>query len=617
MASMAGSNMDRRLVLISPDGESRTIPHPQASMMAQADEQGRLVFGCTGLYRYDPRTDRIQPLAEDCIPPIWGGCCASKVIVAGASTPDGTLIVYDRRKRRVVRTFSPLHPQSMYHYRAIETPDRRVLILSSLPRAVITLLSQDDYTIEQFIPDALAEHSCAHAAWFLGSDRLFIHTGGRSYILRYPGFEAIAEIPSPPGAGGWGRRTVWLNGRLVLWGWSANMPYALDESNRTWQPLLDEPIVPANPGEVDGYSDAFAALPDGSLCGVTNMGIFFRIPVGARRAETRRLSVTGRAAGAPLLVVPEIGKAYGSAHCLQQFWEVDLVGGEGRSLGQCGPSGGQVNDMFWDATRRRVMMGSYTTCTLLAYDPAAPGQYPANPHVVAKVPEGQMRPLQLVQDGPYAWMTSSPYYGTLGGALSRIDMRCGAMRVFRHLAENQTPATMLQSPDRRTIYLSMTIEGDCQSAVARAASAHLVVFDARRLRVVRSFAPFRVCPTLRLWAIMADGRILFADGPTFTPDVVLWTWDPRTDAISRVGLAPSGLRHVVNGPDGSATLWASGYDGVGPLWLGDPCRIEPVFSPVVANGAFDRMCKFLQWQGRRLWFCTGDELACIDVPSPT
>ena len=224
-----------------------------------------------------------------------------------------------------------------------------------------------------------------------------------------------------------------------------------------------------------------------------------------------------------------------------------------------------------------------------------------------------MRPLQLIHDEDHAWMTSSPHYGTLGGALSRIDLNTGEVEVFRNLVQDQTPVRMLMAPDRKTLYLSMTIEGDCGSAIARGRSAHLVVFDVASRQLIHSFAPFREARVLALWAFTPDGKIVFGDRSRLAPGGCLSIWDPETNSIRRVGPAPEGMHQVIPSPDGKQ-LWASGYAGIGPLILGDPCRIESVIDTEVAAEAFDRVCKSLQWEGNRLWFSTGTEFAFIEAP---
>ena len=612
LATAAYSNRGGQLVLVRPDGrEHRIIATPHAGMMLQADERGRLVFGIRDLASFDPGTGRIQVLARDANSGIWGGCVARKLIVAGSSTPDGMLTLYDRARKRVVKQLAPLHPRAFYHYRSLETPDGRVLVLSSLPNAVLTLLDQETLEIEHFEPAAIKGLSGCQGAQFMAPRLLYLHSGARAFLLRYPGFETIAEIPAPRGVAAWSRKTALLAGRVVAWGGGANRLFVLDAAWRRWRPLTAGPVVPLVPG-LPEHCDTFAALEDGAVAGITSTGLFFRIEKGAHRAEIRQIDVSGPVHGAPLLVVRDgkLAKAYGSAHVLQRLWEVDLASGRSRDLGDSGPGGGQINDMFWDPKRRRVYMGSYTTCTLIEYDPARGGRFPENPRELARVGHGQMRPLQLIHDGDFAWMTSSPYYGTLGGALSRIDLDTGRVRVFRDLVAGQTPTRMLLSPDRRTMYLSTTVEGDNGSAIVQARSAHLVVFDVRRCRVIRSFAPFRQAPRLLLRELLPGGRLLFQDGGDFEAGAILWTWDPRGDDVRRVGQAPAGLRQVLPGPRGRG-LWASGYEGIGPLVLDDPCRIEPAADPAISRRAFNRVGKFLQWVGRELWLITGPEIVCL------
>jgi hypothetical protein len=612
LATSAYSNRQPRLVLIRPNGEFKTLDSPHAGMVMQADEMGRLVFGVRDIAVLDPGTCEAEVLARDAAggENFWGGCCTPRLIVAGASTPSGTLAVFDRERKEVAASFTPLHPEALYHYRAIPAPDGRVLIQSSLPTCVFTLLDQEALGIEQSRPAVFDGATNHHGCQFPAEDLLYAHSGNRAILFRYPGFEVVAEIPAPDGVTAWSRKTALLDGRVVAWGLGTDRLWVLDADRRAWEPLFDGPLLPTNPG-CPLACDTFVALDDGTICGLTRDCVFFRVEAGSRAPETRPLNITGSHNGAPLLLVHDEGvrRAYGSAHVLQRLWDVDLDTGEGRDVGQSGPGGGQVNDLFWDAARRKVYMGSYASCSLVEYDPAEPAGFPENPRILSRIGHGQMRPLQLVHDGDVAWMISSPKYGTLGGALSRVQLDTGETTVVRDLVPAQTPTKMLTSPDGDTIYMSMTVEGDCGSSVVEAASAHLVAFDARNCSVIRSFAPFPAVPGLHLCAWMPEGPILFADGPRLTAGTVFWSWDPETDDVRRIGATPDGFWGVFPGPDGTS-LWATAHAGVGPLVLGDPSRVDSVIDPALVENAFNGVCKFPQFHEGSLWFSTGPEFVC-------
>ncbi|MCX7591024.1 MAG: hypothetical protein N2255_05290, partial [Kiritimatiellae bacterium] len=516
-------------------------------------------------------------------------------------------VLYDRRSAKIARVIQPLHPRAFYVYRALETPDGRALVMSSLPNAIITLVDQDSYEIEQFEPDALKGVTNHHAGQFVQDDVFFTLSGRRSFLLSYPGFRKIAEIPSPEDVTGFSRSSFVLNGQVGVWGMGTNMLYLLNFKKQRWEPMLDHPVVPVRPDD-ELYCGALAALEDGSVCGFTADCVFFRVPPGVRRAETRQAEIPGPVmAWGPMVIVNEPGfhMAYGSTHGIQRFWGIDLDTGVGRDLGDSGPGGGQVNDMLWDPEQRLLFLASYGTCTLLAYDPAGNGVFPENPRVVAKIGHNQMRPLQLLREESSAWMISTSHYSLLGGALSRICLFTGHVEVYRDFLRSLAPTRMLFNPcNSRELFLSTTIHADCQSAIPAENEARLFRFDLDRRRVIGQHVPRKGAGTLKLMAASKDGgKILYLDVDARE----LWTWDWQANTTSRIGLAPLGLREIVRGP-GDADFWATAYAGIGPLIFAEECRIEPALPVEITRNAFDGLGKYLTWDGQTLWFSTGLEL---------
>lgn len=617
LAALTYSNAQATIVLVRPDGaETKSIPMPglkRGGGMLQADQQGRLYCGANSLYRVDPDTEAVETLAADIIPNdgIWGGGLTAKLAVLGSSTPDNMLVLYDRRTGRVARTIAPLQPQAFYVYRAIETPDGRALVMSSLPRAAAALVDQDTFEIERCEPTALSHVTNWHAGQFLAPDVFFAVSGNRAFLLRYPGFQLMAEIPAPTGVESFSRQSFMRGGRVGIWGVGTNMLYLLDPVKRRWETLLDQPVVPVRPDE-ELYCSAYASLEDGSVCGLTADCTFFRIAPGSRRAATRPLDIRGPVMAWGPWVVTDRGlhKAYGSTHVVQRFWEVDLKTGAGRDLGDSGPGGGQVNDMLWDPEQRLLFLASYGSCTLLAYDPAQTAKFPENPHVIARIGHDQMRPIQLLRDGAAAWMISGSHYSTFGGALSRIDLRTGQTEVYRNILNVLAPTRMLIHPARpRELCLSTTIHADCGSGIPVEPAAKLLVFDLDHCQLLRALVPRAGAPTLKLLCFTPDGEALYLDAGE------IWAWEPMENRVRRIGAAPDGIREILPGPGGHG-LWATARSGIGPLILGDPCRIEPAVDPAITRAAFDGLGKYLSWDGDTLWFTTGREVIGASVDRP-
>ncbi len=621
LATAAYSNYEGQLVILDLEGSHRTVKAPGAGLMIQADEDGRVLYGSRSIRRYDPFRDQDEVLVENVIPPgdgIWGGGHTRDWFVVGGSTPEGVLAIVSRKTNKVVKRMAPVHRNAFYTYRVIEAPDGYIVVQSSLPQCVLTRIHPETLELEQIQPECLKPFTNHHGGQFLSPDTFYLHAGPRAFLFSYPDFRLKTEIPAPEGEGvsAWSRKTALLDGQVLAWGLGTNKLYSLNHEKGQWSALTEKSVLPVDPKTPEGC-DAFAVLEDGSVAGLTRGCDFFRIRRGTGEATVRPLNITGLV-NAQAMRVAGNGKArkiYGSSHVLQRFFEVDAESGEGRDCGDSGPGGGQINDMAWDAQRNKLYMASYTSCTLLEYDPLQKGCFPENPRVIAKVGHGQMRPLMILQaeEGRHVWMISSPSYGTLGGALSRIDPESGEVQVIRPLVPDHTPTWMALSKDGEKLLLTTTVEGDCGSQHPTQPSAALVVFDIKSMQVERIKIPFEGVERLMGLMTLSDGRILFQQGPLMAPGAVLCIWDPKNkDAIERIGEAPERLREVFPGPDGE-TLWATGGAGIGPLVLGDPSRIDSQLEEGFLKTASAGMAKFCQWSNGVLWASLGTEVAGFEI----
>jgi hypothetical protein len=253
--------------------------------------------------------------------------------------------------------------------------------------------------------------------------------------------------------------------------------------------------------------------------------------------------------------------------------------------------------MLWDDATRRVLMASYTTCTVTAFDPEKPANWPDNPRVLARVLEDQMRPKSFVHDGRYVWMASSAEYGHLGGALSRIDPRDGSARVWRNLVHEQTPNRIVTDATNNRVYVSTEIYADCQSAPATQKTARLVSFDTARLAIDHELAPLDECPELYVLALLEPGRVLVKGANK------LFAWEPARQAFDLLAESPERLAHIVRAPDGS--LYTSAKGGVGRL---------SVSRGTVRFDALDSSeSHLLCIEGGFLWYIVGGEVRSIQI----
>jgi len=490
-----------------------------------------------------------------------------------------------RKSKRSLRTTEEVHA-----YDTIELPDGKALICSSAPRAVISVLDLQDLSLEAFIPEALAENFRVTGPKTLDAETLLVMTNTGGVLLSYPGFDTIARIPNPQGVT-FGLKTCAHAGSAVAWG--ANRPWILDPTRREWQPLTDEPVGDPHPGCPETCV-AMASLEDGSLVGVTDSScIFWRLQASSRETSGQTIELTGLTDGAPLAIGG--GRAWGSSHAVQRFWSVDLQSGEGRDLGQCSLAG-QACSMTWDREAGRLFMGNYPESRIRIFDPARPPAFPENPGIFAEFGSDFVRPShQLLKVGESLWTCANATWPRLGGAVFRVDSTTGEVEIFRDLLPGESPGEMILGHDGHTLYFGTTVHADCGQNIPVSPAAHMAAFDSREGKLRSAHRPVDRAETLSALCLDAAGRVLFLDGPRLTRGRSLWAWDLFAGSFERIGSAPDGLREILTSPEGRE-LWATAFEGTGPLSLGTECRID--FSRgfrLAGNGWDQRMCKYLQW----------------------
>jgi hypothetical protein len=593
LATAAFSNIGYYLVLFDGTGEVlKVVPNANVGWAMQSDGEGGLICGGHDLTHFDPASGEFELLAEKPVAPeeLYGACVTDKYVVMGSSTPKGTVAVYDREARRIAKSFTPIHSHAFYTYDIIEAPDGKVLIFSSAPRAAISVLDQETLGLDAVIPEALSENRFATGPKMLDDETLFVRTETDAVLLSYPGFETVARIANPEGVG-LGFKTCAHASSVAAWG--ANRPWLLDRKDNCWQAMTDAPAGDPHP-ECPETCVAMASLEDGALVGVTDSSsVFWRLEAESREPSRKTIELFGPTDGAPLVIGG--GRAWGSSHAVQRFWSVDLESGEGRDLGQCS-LGGQANSMLWDDDRERLLMGTYPECRIRAFDPAHPPAFPENPGVFSEIGNGLSRTThQLLPIDNSLWTCANAAGQRLGGAVVRVDAESGEAEAFYNLVPNESPGEMVLGADGRTLCFGTTVHADCGMNIPVSPAAHIVAFDVKDKRLLAVHRPVEKAQVLSALSLDSNGRLLFLDGPRLTRGRALWAWDLAADRFERIGTAPDGLREILPSPDG-AELWATALEGVGPLSLGDKCRIDFSRGHTLPGNDWDqKMCKHLQW----------------------
>ena len=269
-----------------------------------------------------------------------------------------------------------------------------------------------------------------------------------------------------------------------------------------------------------------------------------------------------------MCAVPERDLIVGAPFINSRFWTIDMTTGKGEDRGRGMPGGGQINQIVWDAGRHRALLSAYTAAAVTEYDPSKPVKWPVNPRVVASAAhEEQMRPRALVFDRHYAWMATSPAYGKLGGALSRIDPQTNEIKVWRHIVPDQTINALALDLKRRRVYLSSEIYGDMNACPPTQTTAQVVAFDMDTLEVIKRQVIREGAPKVAVACTLPDGRVLVHEGNQY------FAWDVDAARVQPLGAMATPGPVVL---DRHGKLWGSFGGSMGRVEVGaDSIRFTP------------------------------------------
>ena len=598
VSSVWGGSTGGRIYFWNPDTGSRgmrELPEgiPGAYMLRTAVD-GRLYLGCGNgdLIRYDPAADRFEILVTGELTSItWGGCVTDRYAVWEASP--GHVGVYDWRESRLVKVFRPIDtedPTALYGHNVVEAPDGRVLLAIDVPQARLVLLNLETMFAESHTPENIRGVGSTSDAFFWDNETIAAFVRGELHFMTYPGFELIQRIAGPE-QGGLGGKACVVDGRLYAYSASDGSLHVLDREAEKWEV--------AAPDWSDGGPVTLHPWGETAVCGVTISGLALKFDTETGQTDCMDLESTGPMAAHALCPVPGRKMIFGAPFINQRFWVIDMETGGGEDLGRAAPGGGQINQIIWEPVTKRVLQSSYTTSAVTAFDPTAQPDWPDNPRVLASAQrEGQMRPTGLLHDGRYVWMSTSPEYGHLGGALSRIDPETGKIRIWRHIVKDQKVNSLLVDSNRRRVYCGTEIFADANSAPPTQTTGRLVAFDMDRLEIARVQAIEEGESAVRVIVTLPSGEVLAVQRSRY------YAWNAETGDLRDLGLGPTGCREVVHDP-ATGRLWTSVNERIGHLEVG----AETVaFVPLI-----DGRAEHMRVVDGYLYYASGFEVCQVDL----
>lgn len=272
-------------------------------------------------------------------------------------------------------------------------------------------------------------------------------------------------------------------------------------------------------------------LPDGrDFYFVGNNLLKIRNPV---TKEEKEIPLQYEAAGAYIFVVgtgPD-EKIYGSSMLPLRLFVYDPQKNSLRNLGKASHAAGEIYSMA--PHDEKLFLCSYPEARLSIYDPKRPLRFgdgeDANPKDLGPIGGDQYRPRAMIA-GPHGrvYIGSYPDYGLLGGAISVYDPMKNEKRVYRHIAQNQSIASLAYIDKLDLIAAGSSVRGGTGThAVEKEAS--IILWDPKEEKKIFEVIPVPEARTILSLATTVDGIIY-----GITNDEKVFVFDPGKREVRKI-----------------------------------------------------------------------------------
>jgi len=252
-----------------------------------------------------------------------------------------------------------------------------------------------------------------------------------------------------------------------------------------------------------------SGLPDGRPFSVIDNSIL-RIENPVTKEE-KKIPLQYEAAGAFIFVVgagPD-GRIYGSSMLPLRLFVWDPENHSLANLGKAALGGGEVYSM--GPHEGKLYLCSYPGARLSIYDPKRPLQFGdgegANPRDMGPMGGDQDRPRAMVA-GPHGkvYIGSYPDYGLMGGAISVYDPKKNEKRVYRHIIQNQSIASLAYIEKLDLIAAGSSVRGGGGTRAIEK-DAKLILWDPKEEKKIFEMVPVPEAKTILSIAATVDGML--------------------------------------------------------------------------------------------------------------
>jgi len=250
-------------------------------------------------------------------------------------------------------------------------------------------------------------------------------------------------------------------------------------------------------------------LPDGRQFSVSDNSIL-RIENPLTKEE-KEIPLQYEAAGSYIFVVstgPE-GKIYGSSMLPLRLFVYDPFAQTHNNLGRASYANGEIYSMV--SHEDKLYACSYPEARLSVYDPKKllrfGDQEDSNPKDLGPIGDKQYRPRAMIA-GPHGrvYIGSYPDYGHLGGAISVYDPKKNEKRVFRHIVQNQSIASLAFIEKFDLIAGGSSVRGGTGTHAIEK-NAKLILWDPKEEKKVFEMIPVPEAKTILSLAATVDGML--------------------------------------------------------------------------------------------------------------
>jgi hypothetical protein len=251
------------------------------------------------------------------------------------------------------------------------------------------------------------------------------------------------------------------------------------------------------------------SLPDGQTFRLINeSSIQIENPL---TKEKREVPLRYEAAGSYIFVVgtgPD-GKIYGSSMLPLRLFVYDPNTQSLINLGNASIANGEIYSMR--ALGDKLYFCSYPEARLSVYDPKKPlrfgDQEDSNPRDLGPLGGGQYRPrTMIIGHQGRVYIGSYPDYGLLGGAISVYDPEKNEKRVYRHVIQNQSIASLAYIEKLDLIVAGSSVRGGTGTHAVEK-EAKLILWDPKEEKKIFEIIPVSGARTILSLATTGDGIV--------------------------------------------------------------------------------------------------------------